>query len=82
MQHLIRTQFGIKFHQRYMFYNPCQVNRGFDTRVTPTNHGYTFAFEQWTITVRTVGYTTGFVFLLTWNIHLSPACAGRQNYSF
>ena len=78
-QHGIRFELVGKFNHGDMRHNACQIDGGFNARVTPANDGSAFAFEQGAIAMRAIGHAFVFVFLLAGHIDIAPSGSGRQN---
>ena len=73
-QHRIGFELIRKLNDRDVRHDACQVNGGFNTRVATPNDSCSLAFEQRTIAVRAVSHTFVFVGLLSWHVHVAPAC--------
>ncbi|MNN38316.1 hypothetical protein D3C81_1523070 [compost metagenome] len=79
LQNLISLHFRRKLKQRHMFNYTGQIDSRFNARVTAANHRHAFAFKQWAITVRAIGYAFGPILIFARYVHVAPFGTGGNN---
>ena len=72
LKNLVGLQAIHKFDNRYLLADACQVDGGFDTRITTSYYGYFLARIERTVTVRTERHATTDVFGFAFHIQPTP----------
>ena len=79
LEDLIGTELKVKFEQRDVRYDVCEVDRGFDAGIAAADDGDALAFEERTVAVRAVGDALVAIILLAGDAKLTPARTGRKD---
>ena len=78
LQHLVGAQPRVVFDQRDLRDDAGEIDGRLDPRVSAADHGDPLALEQRAVAVRAVRDAAPAILALAWNVHLPPACTGRQ----